>query len=502
MRVQRERTIGRWLSAGGLARAAGVLGGVAGVGGLAGLAEAAPKKDYGLCFWSKTDADERIVWSKVLNEIKGAVGRAKQLNYWVDACYAGNAITKSDPTSGIDLGVAQAIMVATPAERLMRFGYSSKDNNPAGRLKVGDTFYYSFNDYVTKRLQSNDPVPTIKQVFDAAKQGVDDDKDIPAGRVPQKVLRSGGDDALKISGSAAKNRTIIFGADTSGMYLESQDASAKAWGAYTPDSLVYYNHNYLANASRTPPLAGSGTWANFKTAMGDLKTQLAAGDEKTQMVNLVHVGHGTQYAIDDGAKPGNRPFESVDQPGEPAVSSKAGVSLIGQGREILGADGPVTLTIPTDSDFWFALKTGLVPPVDDEVRVYQPRFHLAYAFQDGAGPVNVSIGGLPLGTFALGPASSGQLEVPLSDGYLSSLIAAYDGLASLPITLSLGASSSFLRMATLDDLLHDAGYQGTSYGSGISTVIVGVPAPGAAALLLSAGVLASRRRRGANARGY
>jgi hypothetical protein len=457
----------------------------------AGAAVAAPKKDYGLCFWSKTDADERIVWSKVLQEMKGNLGRAKQVNYFVDACYAGNAITKSDPMGGVDLGVASVIMAATPAERLSRFGYSSKDNDPAGRLKVGDLYYYSFNDYVTKKLQTTDPVPTLQQVFDAAKAGLDADKDVPIGRVPQIKARGGGDAGLKIN-AGAKNRTVIFGGDTSGMYVVSQDASYKAWNGFGPDSIVQYRNNFLANASRTPPMTGSGTWANFKTAMGDLKTQLAAGDDKTQMVNLVHIGHGTMEALDDGEKPKNRPGEISEPEGERGGTGQ----LIGQGRELLGSLGTQSVEIPTDSDFWFTLRTGLVPPVGDEVRVYQPRFHLAYAYQQTVAPVEVTINGLSLGSYELGGSPSGVLEVNLSDAYLSSLISAYDGVASLTVSFSLGSAGDVIRMATLDDLLFDGSYAGTAYGTGLSTVVIGVPTPGAVVVMGLMGVVGGRRRRG------
>lgn len=460
----------------------------------AGSALAAPKKDYGLCFWSKTDADERIVWSKVLNEMKSSLGRAKQLNYVVDACYAGNAIVKSDPTTGVDLGVPHTIMAATPANRLSRFGYSTKDNNPAGRLQVGNEYYYSFNDYVTKKLETTAPVPTYQQVFDAAKAGVDADKDIPIGRVPELKVRGGGDAGLKVKGSAAKNRTVIFGADTAKMYVESQDAAYKAWNGFGPDSIVQYRHNYAANAGRTPPMAGPGTWANFKTALGDLKTQLAAGDAQTQMVNLVHIGHGTMEALDDGEKPKNRPVDITEPAGEP--SGKGGSPLsIGQGRELLGSLGTQSVEIPTDPDFWFTLKTGLVPPIEDEVRVYQPRFHLAYSFQDTVAPVGVSINGLPLGDFDLGPGSSGVLDVALSDAYLSALIGAFDGQASLTLSFTLGSGADLIRLATLDDLLYDDAYAGTAYGTGLSTVVIGVPTPGAAAVLGLLGVAGARRRR-------
>ncbi|MGH7178196.1 MAG: hypothetical protein ACREJC_12510 [Tepidisphaeraceae bacterium] len=443
----------------------------------------AGKFEFGLEFWppsGKEGDEDQISWKSVLTEVKGTLGRAKQFNWFIDACYAGQAITQSDPTSGTDLAMPHTISTATTADRPMRFGWSENDQDPPKRIKVGDTYYYSFNDYLTKRLKNNSPVPTVKQLFDAGKADCVADPDIPAGRIPQFVKRGGGDDALKIKGDADKSRTVVFGADMNEMYFEPHTESYNTLKGYTFDSIVLYRHD-KQDASGTPPIKGKGTWGNFKGALGDLKTQLAAGTAATQMVNIFHVGHGYR--------------KSLNEDKENNLDGRSGLH---EGRIIDGTSDPFgeQLDIPMDAQFWDTLKASLFPTVDEDLgRIYQPRFTLGYSEQDVTAPFSIAIGGVPLGTFELeSSATSGQLVVPLNDSFLNQLITTMDGASLLTMQFNLAVGDS-IRLGLEDDLYGDPSYLSSTYGAGISTVVAGFPEPGAPVALVVLTLFATRRTR-------
>jgi hypothetical protein len=425
---------------------------------------AAEKFEYGLEFWppsGNAGDDDQIPWVKVLTVMKDNLGRTKQLNYFVDACYAGQAIEQSNPTGGIDLGIPYTMSVATPKDRLMRFGWNSDDVQPPGRLKIGDRYYYSFNDYLTKRLQNKTPVPTVKNLFDAAKADVIAEPKIPEGRTPQFVKRGAGDDGLKIKGDANKSRALVFGADMNEMYFDPHDESYRALNAYTFDSIVMYRHSVAQDLNRNPPIQGKGTWANFKTAMADLKAQMANGNDKTEMVNVFHVGHGYRSTIDDGKPPG-------------LLIAGSARGRVLAGRASLSS---ISLTIPMDPDYWSTLKAGLLsaPPSDSALTRIEPaRFFVAYSRHHSSQSLNVSIAGRPLGSFALPSAPpSGTLTVPLADAFVLDLIAHHDGESHLPIQFDLAPGDS-LRIGVVEDLLNDPNYVPTTYGTGLSTVVASI----------------------------
>ncbi len=449
--------------------------------------QGAERFDYGFVFWSPNDKDERLPWAKVLTQMKDNLGRAKQVNYFLDTCYAGQAISQSDPDNGgIDLGMPYTMSVSTTATKKMSFDGDVPDLNPPRRLKVGNTYYYSFNDYLTKRLKDKDPVPSVKQLFDAAKVDVLADTGIGAGRVPQFMKRGSGNENLKIKGDGDKSRTLLFGGDMEEMYDPSHDESYRALNAYSFDSQVMYRHSD-EDTSRDPPIQGKGTWSNFGTSLTNLKTQLAAGNAGTQVVNIFQVGHGYRKALNDN----RRQNLSLDELGGP-----------GQGYEITGTGSPSgdQLNIPMDMDFWNTLKAGLFPPPIDEpdlTRMGEPQFDLAYSAHALNDEFSISIGGVSLGTFTLPEDSpSGTLVVPLDDSFLSQLIAVNDGATSLTIQFNLSMGDT-IQLGLLDDLLSDPSYASTTYGTGISTVVAGrgVPEPATAGLMIGAILAAVRSRR-------
>lgn len=447
---------------------------------LAGAAHAKPTEDYGLCFWPADDDKDgntkRLVWPKILNQVKLNLGKAKQVNWSIDACFSGQAIAQTD-TGGFDLGVPTAISTASEATKVMYYNWVSKDNDPAQRLKVDNSYLYSWSDYATLRLRDNNPVPTVKDVFDSVKAKLATEQSSLKFQKPQFALRGGASETLKIQGDGTKTRTVIFGGDTNGMNINSQKQMYNAYKAYAPDSIVQYRNNYVKQDTN-PPFEGEGTWANFKSALGTLKTQLDAGEANKQVVNLHNVGHGTKFALNDGKLDGRNTPQGV-----------------GDGYLITGsAAGPDSLDIPMSADMWTFLKVGLLPNDEGLWRVQLPEFHLAYSAQNAPGPFGVSISGLSLGTFMLSPGQlSGDLVVPLSDTFLSALIAQFDGVPTLSMQFTLSPGQS-IRVGTLDDLLDAPDYRSVRYGTGLS-VVVAAPTPGAAAVFGLLALRAGRRRR-------
>ncbi len=475
---------------------------------------AAEKFDFGLSFWAKDDPKNRedlIPWQKVLFEIKNNLGDARQFNFFEDACYAGIAKYRSDPNQngGIDLGIPYTLAMsntavnATTARKMYFDSYSLSDPPPDGRpnaddnrrLKLGDDYYYSFDNYLTKKLKTSDGTLTVKQLYDAAKADVLADPVLMRkSQMPDFVARGGGDQDMALKGgqNGFRARTVVFGRDTSGMYAEPAFEEYRALNAIGFDSMAFYRNGLDADPQHNPPILGKGTWANFKGALGTLKTQLADDlQNKFQtVVNLFDVGHGTNGAKFDG-RLGNQLI--VD----PAP---------GEGYVLNGSDA--TVGIPMDTDYWNTLKVGLIPPPPDAddadkdlIRIHQPRFSLAFSQQSLTEEFSVSIGasdadpGILLGTFAPPEDPSGTFTLEISDSTLLQLISSYDGLSRLVLHFNFGAGD-WVRVGVLEDLLYSPDYLSYTYGTGLDTVVAGVPEPTTLTLLILGGFgVASRRRR-------
>lgn len=476
-------------------------------------APAAEKFDFGLAFWPKDNTngkEDLIPWQKVLFEMKNTLGGAMQLNYFVDACYAGIAKYRSDPalTGGIDLGIpytmslANTAASATRARKMYYDAYSIADPPPQGRpnaddnrrLKIGDYYYYSFDNYLTKKIKASDATLTVKQLYDAAKADVLADPVLSGkGQTPDFIARRGGDQNLPLKGGGAdiKSRTLLFGRDTAGMHPETQFEEYQALNALNFDSMALYRHDRAQDLGHNPPIQGKGTWANFKIALGNLKDEMAVDsiDKFQTVINIFDVGHGTTGAKFDG-RLGNR---GAEEPGP------------GEGHILTGFDS--TVGIPMDTDFWNMLKVGLIPPPPDAdeadkdlIRIHQPRFFLAYSELSLYSSFSVSIGlsegdpGISLGSFSPTLDSSGTFVLELSDSILSQLISTYDGATRLVLHFNFGVDD-WIRVGVTEDMLYDPDYLSYTYGTGLEGVIAGTPEPATLALLLMGGLFARRRRR-------
>lgn len=267
------------------------------------------------------------------------------------------------------------------------------------------------------------------------------------------------------------------------MYSAPAFEEYRALNALGFDSMAFYRNGFDADPQHDPPILGKGTWANFKGALGTLKTQLADDlyNKYQTVVNLFDVGHGTNGAKFDG-RLGN---QLLDDPAP------------GEGYVLSGLDA--TVGIPMDTDYWNNLKVGLIPPPPDAddadkdlIRIHQPRFSLAFAAQGLTEDFSVSIGlseadsGILLGTFAPPTDPSGTITLDLSDSTLLQLISAYDGANRLVLHFNF-EGGDWVKLGVLEDLLDNPDYLSYTYGTGLDTVVAGIPEPTTLTLLVLSG---------------
>jgi hypothetical protein len=436
--------------------------------------------DTGLSLWSKADMDTRISNLELVKLLNLYLGGAQQLNIYDDACYSGGLLNAAT-------GLTMPYFIGVGEKDPTKCTYSSlseKDVNPPGRLKItppgtSKSFFYSFQAYVTKRLQNVANIATAGSLYDAANADVLADPNLKEdGETPGSANGNGANVNLAINGGAKSNHALIFNGNTGGLYAapltEQYRALAQAGYGFTDNgnSLQFYNNNYSAQTFQGAKINGSGSLANLTTALKNIEASVKA-NPKQQLVNIFFGGHGYFKAA---AAPRQNGMNGVPKDGAVVTGLPGGSTT--------------TFALPTDSTFWQYLEVGILPDDNGLERFFPAQFSLAVSEDTLNDPIGIAIDGLMLGSFALASSMNGaELDASLPDSFTAELIAMAAGDPSIPVSFTLGGGDSF-RFATEDDALLDPDYLEPQYGFGISTVVgPAVPEPGTGALLLG-GVLA------------
>jgi len=422
---------------------------------------AAADRIRGIELWPDKDGkNDYLSYLELVKLLNDNLGDAQQVNIYNNTCHGGALLTQSGQlTMPYFVGVGEK-----DPRKCIWFGDSTKDQIPPGRLTISggysDNYFYSFADYVTKRLQWTDPIATVEALFDVAAASVEADPDLAKhGQKPGSTSGNKADLNLAINGGAKSNHALIFDGYRKDFYdepgLELYRALVNANYGFKQgagNSLSFYFNNFVEQDYEGTHIDGSGTLEHFKAAMQNLQT-LVKKNPNQELVNIFFDGHGYEKAAAAPRQPG-----LGDQP-------KDGYLVSG------GTQG--CLTFPTDSSFWHDLKIGIVPNDEDLIRVDSPAFVLDVSEASISHPVTIMINNLLLGEFNLSSTSTGgELDAVLSDSTVSQLIAESDGAPSLTVTFEL-APGDYFRVATEDDILLDPSYSEGDYGFGIVTTIVG-----------------------------
>jgi hypothetical protein len=455
--------------------------------------------EYGWSFVDNTNdrKTSELSWTKIVQELNGSLVKAKQVNLYIDACHAGGIIDKSAA-----LEFPFVIGTPTTAEQKTEVGYGVRNQNPPGYLRgTIDTneYYFSYHAYLAKRLRNRDPIPTAKQLHDAAAGDYNADPRLKKLGTPQykKSSVEGGDkktadDSLRLN-AGTKNAALMFASDLQGVDPSAFKEMYKAVKAMNFDHLKNYVHTDSAGDQfgGTVTVTGKGTQQNFGTALGDLKTFLDAGEAATRLVNLFLYGHGARMPLNQSRRNGAVPG-----------AAKQGVAVVNSG---LPEDS--RLAIPMDDAFWSALKVDVTDFSGAAARGSPPKFFVAYSEASVTQPVNISIGGmtehgftsLPLGVYSLpGSSTGGLVSVTLEDSYTRSLIETFDGTDELTLQFDL-APGEWFRLALEDDMLYDPLYTEPLFGAGlmeITTFASALPEPATGVMTLFGAAICWTHRRG------
>lgn len=444
---------------------------------LAGQAHAQQKAiTNGYMFWNKraegNDVLSAIKLNKLLND---NLANAQQVNFFVDACYAG-ALIKLAPDPKYKLTIPYFLGTSDNDTKSTDI-WSRKDLDPPGRLKHtdGGIYFASYQAYLTKKLEAG--APKIKDLHDAAKSDFEKDTSRLYNEKPQSAKGNGADDQLKINAGTSKKHGLVFGADMSDLQLRPPRQTWLAMKGMGYDTLKFYQHNFLPQTFDGIDFAGQGTYEHFKTELEGYKTAMDA-DKGKQTASIFLKTHGVRDTKDFK-------YQVNALPNTPK-----------QGELITGG-GATSLGLLMDNDYWRDMKEDLVIDDPNQVRAVQPRFYVSYSESTFApdSPVSISLGGIDLGDFLI-PSTTlgGMLELPLTDSQLVQFIAMNDGLPEVSVDFTLASGDSF-RLATDDDVLFDPNFTQLNYGTGLIVGVQGVPAPGAIVLSVVA-MGFSRRRRG------
>ena len=437
--------------------------------------------DTGLSLFSTNDQDERISYLALVKLLNDNLAGAQQVDIYDGVCHGGGLLTAAGNLSmPFFIGVGEK----DPA-KCTTSSSSTADQKPPGRLTISPAgndknFYFSFDAYITKRLQNVGTVPTAQSLFTSAQSDVASDPSLK-GETPGSTSGNGANVNLAINGGTSSNHALIFNGTTAGLdtepLLETYRALAQGGYGFTNkgNSLQFYNNSDAKQSFEGTNIDGSGKLANLKTALGNIQTSIKANPNK-ELVNIFFQGHGYLKAV--AAPRGN------------------GMNGVPKDGAVVSGGGTTTLMLPTDAAFWEDLEVGIEPNDESLTRIFLPQFSLAVSEDSLSAPIGITIDGLSLGSFSLPSSSKGaELDVNIPDSLTAALLLEADADASIPISFTL-ASGDFFRVATEDDVLLDPNYEQDQYGFGISTVAAGVVPEPASVLLLLTGIalLAGLRR--------
>lgn len=391
-----------------------------------------------------------VAWTKVVKDLNNNLQNAQQVNTYVGTCRSGAFINAATNFKfPFVLGTAVKTTDGDAVE-----GYSSADQNPPGRYKGSDgDFYYSYPMYLSKSATSA-TVPTAKSIHTDAAGWVGQDPKLKDVNHPQYATGNKANEALALNGGTNATWDLMFTGDTDGLTTQLRLEFWKAINGLKPTNFQFYWFNYPAQTTSSGVvISGPGTYDNWGTALGTLKAQADKAVQKT-LVNIFLDGHGFHGKADLALAPGGVP------------------GLPGQGTVVGQGMGETTvLNIPTDADFWNDMSAGIVDPGSPFVRGEQPTFFFAASAASVTMPVTVSIGPFVLGSFMLpSTPGGGEIEIPLTDSTIQSILGAYGGSSSLNLSFSI-APSDWIRVGLEADLIQDPSYQPLLYGAGIMTSV-------------------------------
>lgn len=390
-----------------------------------------------------------VAWTRVVKDLNNNLQNAQQVNIYAGTCRSGAFITEAANLKfPFVLGTAVKTTDGDAEE-----GYSSADQNPPGRYKgATGNFYYSYPMYLSKSAVA--AVPTAKSIHTDAAGWVAQDPDLKDVNHPQYTTGNTPNEALKLNGGTNATWDLMFAGNTGGLYTQTRLEFWKAINGLKPDNFQFYWYDNSAQTTTSGVVInGPGTYDNWGTALGNLKAQANKAAKKT-LINIFLDGHGFRGDADLALAPGGVP------------------GLPGQGIVVGRGMGQTTvLNISVDSDFWNDMSTGIVNPGSTFVRGEQPAFFFAASAVHLTMPVTVSIGSIVLGSFMLpSTPGGGEVEIPLSDSTIQSILGAYGGSSSLNLIFNI-APSDWIRVGLEADLMQDPNYQPLLYGTGILTSV-------------------------------
>jgi hypothetical protein len=416
--------------------------------------------DRGIRVWADDDGKNKYLsYLELVNLLNQNLKDAQQLNIYVDVCHSG-ALLKG--ASKLTMPYFVAVGNKDP-DKCVSFGRSDEDQKPPGRLTISggysDSYFYSFADYVTKRLKNTDQIATAQSLFDSASSDVKADPSLK-GQMPDSTSGNKADLNLALNGGAKSNHALIFDGNREDLYeepgLELYRALANAKYGFKQkagNSLQYYDQDSKEQDYEGTHIDGKGTLANFRIALQNLHNLIKNNPQK-ELVNIFFDSHGYQKAA-----------AAPRQPGLDGVP-KDGVLVMGRTTGCL--------VVLTGESFWHDLKVGILSNDEDLIRVNPATFVLDVSEAQMSQPVAIVVNDLPLGYFNLSSTSTGgELEVTLPDSIASELIAEADGAPSITFTFEV-APGDYFRVATEDDILLDPAYTEGDYGFGIATTVIGL----------------------------
>lgn len=413
-----------------------------------------------------------IPYDSLVKLLNANLANAQQVNIYDGLCYSGGLLA---PAANLTMPYYVGVAQSDPSKKTA-FGYSTTDQTPPGRLKIqtatkGETpiysYFYSYSDYLAKRLADTTTIPTAASLQKAAADASTTDPDLKANVSPKAIMGNKADPDLAINGGAKSSSMLYFVGNDVGLYTapiaQAARILASAGLGFTkaPNTLGVYIYN-TDTINNGPKVNGEGTLTDLKNALANLKATIAANPNQA-LINIDFEGHGYREAEADPKAPGAAP------------GTKDGASFS-------SAPGGLTaVALNTDAEFWTDLGAGLTPQAKaaDLIRGAPAEFILGYSQAIGNDPITIMIGNLTLGSYTLSTsAGGGEIQVYLPDAFTLELLAEYDGDSAIPIRFEFASSSDSFLIATPDDV-ETAGslYTGVDYGVGIAeTVAIVEPA--------------------------